>query len=85
MIPKKYVVGKFDHFYEPEVKAVCDSDADALEYAELLYGDDKPEDHVRTVAYIRSTQTVAREALYDLQNGATTIPRYRGEVINAEL
>ena len=85
MIFKKYVVGRFDTYLKADVKAVCDTAEDALEVAELIFGPEKPEMHVEEVLYIRSKQTVARDSLYDMQNGVVTIPTYRGEVINAEL
>ena len=85
MIFKKYVVGRFDTYLKADVKAVCDTEEDALEVAELIFGPEKPEMHVEEVLYIRSKQTVARDSLYDMQNGVATIPTYRGEVINAEL
>lgn len=85
MIFKKYVVGRFDTYLQADVKAVCDTMDDALEVAGLIFGPDSPEKHVTEALYVRSKQTVARDALYDMQNGVVTIPTAKGEVVHAEL
>ena len=83
MIFKKYVVCKGT--YDRKPVAVCDCMEDAEDVARCMLNIEDASEYVSEVMYIRSKQTVAREALYDMQNGVVTIPTRRGEVINAEL
>ena len=66
MIMKKYVVA--DRGYTAVPKAVCDTFDDAVEVAQLIFGSDA-EHYVHETLYIRSKQTVARDSLYEMQNG----------------
>lgn len=64
---KKYVVERDGYSAKPT--AVCDTFEDAVEVAKLLIYEEEPEKYVHEALYIRSKQTVVRDALYEAQNG----------------